>query len=401
MPFSLVRNDIAHITAEALVAPSNEQLVIDGGAGLSIAMALGCSQLQLACQKLAPVETGSVTAVAVDWAESPTRYVLNAVGPVWGSDISGQKALLAQVYRNVFHSALDLGVSSVAVPLLSTGVRGCPAQVSFDVAFEELQRFLQENDTDLLITVVLFGGDAVAAASRYVADIRQVIHDDYASRMASREARESRPLFCASQASAPYAPAPAPQRQEKPGFFQRAAEAIHGRVDALKPSESRKEQRETPSVSGSSAPNWEECAPQPMMAPFEESCYGNNQAYSSSLEYALSSMDASFSETLLNLIELKGLTDAEAYKRANVSRQHFSKIRSDAHYQPTKKTVLAFCIALELSLDASEDLLARAGFAFSPSASFDVIVRYFIAHKIYDIFEINGTLYEFDQPMLG
>ena len=98
---------------------------------------------------------------------------------------------------------------------------------------------------------------------------------------------------------------------------------------------------------------------------------------------------------------MKGMTDAQVYKRANVSRQHFSKIRSDANYQPTKKTVLAFCIALELSLEASEDLLARAGFAFSPSSRFDLIVRYYIEQNEYDIFAINAMLYEFDQPLLG
>ncbi len=118
------------------------------------------------------------------------------------------------------------------------------------------------------------------------------------------------------------------------------------------------------------------------------------------LSELLSSLDASFSTTLLSLIDAKGMTDAQVYKRANMSRQLFSKIRSDALYKPTKKTVLALAIALELDLDATEDLLRRAGFALSHSNKADIIVEYFITNNQFDIFEINATLYAFDQPLL-
>ena len=118
------------------------------------------------------------------------------------------------------------------------------------------------------------------------------------------------------------------------------------------------------------------------------------------LSELLSSLDASFSTTLLSLIDAKGMTDAQVYKRANMSRQLFSKIRSDALYKPTKKTVLALAIALELDLDATEDLLRRAGFALSHSNKADIIVEYFIMNNQFDIFEINATLYAFDQPLL-
>ena len=115
----------------------------------------------------------------------------------------------------------------------------------------------------------------------------------------------------------------------------------------------------------------------------------------------LNKLDASFSQTVLSLIDARGLTDVEVYKRANLSRQLFSKIRRDQGYKPTKATAVALAIALELSLDECSDLLERAGFSLSTSSKFDVIVRYFIERECYDIYKLNAMLFAFDQPLLG
>ena len=119
------------------------------------------------------------------------------------------------------------------------------------------------------------------------------------------------------------------------------------------------------------------------------------------LESLLDETDAGFSETLLQFIARSGKTNSEVYTRANIDRKLFSKIKNNPNYTPKKSTVLAFAIALELSLDDTQLLLERAGYTLTHASKFDIVVEYFIVHEIYDLFLINEALYEFDQPLIG
>ncbi|MBO4378399.1 MAG: RNase III inhibitor, partial [Clostridia bacterium] len=143
-----------------------------------------------------------------------------------------------------------------------------------------------------------------------------------------------------------------------------------------------------------------------LMAPLENISYGAAAPMltpdaAADLDELLRKTDKGFSETLLDLIDAKGMTDSECYKRANVDRKLFSKIRSNPQYKPSKPTAFAFAIALELDLNETEDLLRRAGYAITHSSKFDVIVEYFIVNGRYNIHEINEELFDRDMPLLG
>jgi O-acetyl-ADP-ribose deacetylase (regulator of RNase III) len=122
---------------------------------------------------------------------------------------------------------------------------------------------------------------------------------------------------------------------------------------------------------------------------------------SMSLEDFLKAKDSGFTQRLRELILEKGLKNSAVYKRANISKQLFSKIINDPDARPTKPTAIALALALELDLEGTRDLIGRAGYALTNSSTFDLIIRYFIERKQYNVVEINIALYEFDQSLLG
>ncbi len=130
-------------------------------------------------------------------------------------------------------------------------------------------------------------------------------------------------------------------------------------------------------------------------------CYSLPSTQKRNLEDILVEIEDTFSQSLMKMIDQKHMSDTEVYKKANVDRKLFSKIRSNKNYKPSKSTVLAFCFSLELNLDETKDLLMRAGFALSRSNKFDIIIEYFINNRIYNIFEVNETLFAFEQNLLG
>ena len=267
----------------------------------------------------------------------PARYVIHTVGPVWRGGQQGERELLISAYRSSLELALAHRCETVAFPLISSGVYGYPKDQALKVAVDTIGDFLLAHD--MTVYLVIFDRAAYAIGEKLFADIAAWIDDRYVdAHTDSRETQYRRAMSA------------------QPGF-------------------------------GMPAPS---CA----VAEAGEDTFEQ-------LIARLNQLDESFSQMLLRKIDERGITDAQCYKKANIDRKLFSKIRSDVHYKPSKPTALAFAVALELPLEEARDLLGKAGYAFSHASKFDVIVEYFIAHRNYNIFEINEALFAFDQSLLG
>ena len=231
----------------------------------------------------------------------------------------------------------------MAFPLISSGVYGYPKDQALKVAIDVISDFLLENE--MTVYIVIFDKAAYKISEKLFSDIAEYIDDNYVDEHTdySRERIRMNAL-----------PSMAPRTRRKKSDDD-----------------------------------------------FLEICDCKAMLAEDDLDAKLKQIDESFSQMLLRKIDEKGMTDAECYKKANIDRKLFSKIRSDIHYKPSKPTALAFAISLELSLAETEDMLRKAGFALSHSNKFDIIIEYFISKGNYNIFEINEALFAFDQSLLG
>ena len=184
------------------------------------------------------------------------------------------------------------------------------------------------------------------------------------------------------------------------GFFEKISDFLAGRSEKQKEEKANtSEVKEDGAAYVPSSPEHTEFDPstakkKKITRPMSEVMVGNRR-----IDDLISQMDETFSQRLLRMIRERDMSESEAYKKAYVDRRHFSKIKKDEEYAPNKKTVLAFSIALELTLDETKDLLRSAGYALSRSSKFDIIIVYFLQNKNYNMFEINEVLYEYGQPI--
>lgn len=338
MPFTIVRQDITKMTVDAIVNAANTDLAMGGGVCGAIFKAAGAQELQAACNQVAPIKTGE--AAIIPSFALPCKYVIHAVGPVyrhWNAQQS--EALLRSAYTESLRLASKNHIQSIAFPLISSGIFGYPKDEALKVASSAITDYLQSSDIDVFLAV--FDKTAFAVSEKLLGEIESYIDEHYVEEHRIR------------------------------------------RRDLL--------DVEREALSDDAIINFN--APMPSMAA--------PAAAGTGIDELVGNLDEPFGKTLLRLIDTKGKTDVEVYKRANIDRKLFSKIRTGKGYMPGKRTILALAIALELTLDETDDLLECAGFALSHSQKFDVIVEYFIVSGRFDIFEINEVLFKYDQPLLG
>lgn len=395
MPFEIVRNDIVNMQVDAIVNTANPRPRI--GSGTDAAIHGKAGPMLLAARKLiGAMEPGE--ARITPGFQLPARYVIHTVGPIWKDGTRGEAEQLRRCYGNSLQLARKHRLRSVAFPLISTGNYGFPKPLALEIAVQTIREFLQ--DHEMHVYLVVFDRSSYELSSHLTNRIRSYIDECYAREAAAKEygfsARDAYEDLCAAMpisAGAVNAPAPWEEAPEEDLCFG-ALEDTSGEDFSEDIPEPRPMRRDKCA---------EEPAPSPRKAPVRrpEPKRSASVFDLGELKKKLDAVDTGFSERLLQLIDETGKSDADIYKKANIDRKLFSKIRKNPHYKPSKATALAFAIALELDLAGTKDLISRAGYALSESSTFDIIVEYFIVHGHYDVIEINMTLFEFDQPLLG
>ena len=349
MPFQIVRNDITNMTVDAIVNSANPRPVIGPGTDSMIHEKAG-PELLAARQKIGPIAMGQ--AAVTPAFNLHAKYVIHTVGPVWDGGSYGEEDLLRGCYTNALRLAWEHGCASVAFPLISTNNYGFPKDKALQIAISAFSAFLLEHEMSIFL--VVFDRTAYRLSEKLFRNVASYIDQNY---------------------------------------VDACDRAVYGSADRAQQSRMRrrmdKELYAARAIEEDTCPYAPPC-PAPMAAP-----------KAASLADMLKQEDAGFTETLLKLIDESGKKDSEIYKKANLSKQHFSKIRNNPNYKPTKQTAIALALALELDLEQTKDLIGRAGYALTNSSKFDLIIRYFIEQKNYNVVEINIALYEFDQSLLG
>ena len=294
-------------------------------------------EMEAACAALGGCRTGE--AKVTEGFDLPCKYVIHTVGPVWRGGLFGEKRQLTACYQSALALAKAHGCASVAFPLISAATNGYPRAKALRVAVDAIAGFLLENEMEVYI--VVFTREEVAVSEKLFQAVEQYIDDIYAG-----------------------------ERFEAPRRKKRR------QVD----------REEAPAVS---------FADMPCLAPSGPTM----DMYT--LAEMLDQVDESFGKTVLRKIDEKGMTDVECYKRANIDRRLFNKIKNEPNYRPGKQTALAIAIALRLTLSETKELLMKAGFALSHSNKADIVVEYCIQAGLYDIFQINELLFRFDLSPLG
>lgn len=339
MPLQIIRQDITKMKVDAIVNTTNEKMIGYSGVDLAVHTIAG-PELDVECSKIAPLGLGQ--AKITNAYKLPCKYVIHTSGPIWQGGLSGESDFLRSCYVESLKLAVENKCRSIAFPLISSGMYGFPKDQVLKFAVQTITEFLF--DHELMVYVCVFDKESYSFSQKLFNDIQEFIDDEYVD--------------------------------ENDEAFEWSTDEIDGCFECSRA-----------------------CEPIPPAKALREETF--DKASNKSLEDYLKQMDRSFQEMLFDLIDESGMSDVECYKKANVDKRTFSKIKSNKNYRPSKQTIIAFAISLQLDMDQTQELLATVGFTLSRSNVFDNIIRFFIHNGNYDIYEINQALFEFDQVLLG
>lgn len=414
MPFRIIRNDITRMKADAIVNTAAPEPGYGRGTDSAVYRKAGAKRLLAQRKKIGKIEEGGAEITSAFSLNA--RYIVHTAGPVWRGGGHGEADRLRLCYANSLKLAQKYGCRSIAFPLISAGSYGFPKQEALDIAVSEIRSFLE--GAEMTVYLVLFDKESFTLSGSIFEGVDSYIDERYVTERMAEEYSEDRAVFSM----------PVSQRRDSgsEGMNASMSEALEEEAErdpaeeyasgsamdqppAVYAAAGAPEQEETP------GPEPERCRPPAMYAAVASAVpeqdrsqkrepalfRGRAQKMERSLEDVVAQLGETFQERLLRLIDERGMTDVEVYKRANLDRKLFSKIRCNAHYRPKKMTAVALAVALRLNLDETKDLLSRAELALSPSSKFDLIIEYFIDREVYDVYTINLALFEHEQPLLG
>ena len=349
MPFQIIRNDITKVKADIIVNTANPKPIIGNGTDSAIYNAAGSDELLAARNKIGNIQSGEAAVTSAFGLSA--KYIIHTVGPAWEGGKHGECDVLRSCYEKSLALAAELSAKSIAFPLIATGVYGFPKDEALSIALNVISKFLLPHEMKVIL--VVFDRNAFELSGKLVGKIDEYIDEHSVSLLRDTE-------YSGCYEKDEYIRRRAAQRLE---FMEQVEEADDVLDDAM---------------------------PAPVAIPDEMS-----------LDQILDDAGETFQQRLFQLIDASGMDDVTVYKKANIDRKVFSRIRCKVDYKPKKKTAVAFAIALQLDLPTMEDLLSRAEIAFSPSNKFDLIISYCVKNGIYDIFDINAILFKYGQPILG
>ena len=380
MPLQIIRNDISKVKADAIVNTANPEVAVGAGVDEAIYRAAGFDQLLEERAKIGPMKPGQ--AAPTPAFDLDAKYIIHTVGPAWIDGSHGEREAVASCYRESLRIADEKDCESVAFPLISTGTYGFPKDDALRIAINEISSFLFEHE--MTVYMVVYDKESFVLSGKAFQGVRTFIEEkDVKPRRLSREERNVSTAAGGSLYQ---------KRSKSSKILSRRERAASLLIEEAMSKEDVSYSMDMDIPAGEVPPHPEELMAE-SVKPADE--------WDDGLRGAVNPQAETFQEMLFRLIDRKGLKDPEVYKRANMDRKLFSKIRSNKDYLPTKRNVIALAMALSLNLDETMDLLRRAGYALSPSILFDRIVVYCILNKIYDIYEVNLCLFEYTDQVLA
>ncbi len=340
MPLEIIRNDITKLKVDAIVNAANQALQMGGGVCGAIFNGAGEHDLQVECNSIGYCEVGQ--AVITRGYKLPAKHIIHTVGPVWQDGNNNELKLLSSCYTNSLLLAEKKHLESIAFPLISSGIFGYPKDKALKVATSAIGDYLLNHD--MMVYLVVYDRESFVISEKLYNSVTKYIDDNYVDK--HEERRYSKQI----------------QQFEEEAFVQKLIDADNMLKEII----------HKPDI-----------------------YYAKR-----SIDDLGDQLEETFSQRLFRLIDERGMLDPEVYHRANIDKRLFSKIRSNKNYKPSKNTAIALAIALSLSFDETNDLLKTAGYILSRSSRFDLIIEYCIKNKIFDIFEVNETLYALEEKTL-